>query len=204
MRSITSCMKEAYSLLLTNYKSLVKKTYLVALTFSVFLSVTYYFFLPNKSLHDWGVKQPIMAFVVQTVVYIATFIFFVLYQRSVWKWIPHDHFKIGLRYVGRIVSLVVLGILLVVCLGCIVVLPTIILSVSQIQSQIGALSGDALGVPSYFTFLLFLTLVVTFFVMSYLTAWLNIACKYLCASITVQNVERHKMKEDNQSYLNIK
>jgi hypothetical protein len=46
-------------------------------------------------------------------------------------------------------------------------LPSIILIIAQFYSQLGALDGDPLGVPGYFTPLLFLVFTITFLLIIY-------------------------------------
>ncbi|RHC78357.1 hypothetical protein DW830_03710 [Prevotella sp. AM34-19LB] len=74
-------------------------------------------------------------------------------------------------------------------------MPTIILIIAQLYSQLGALQGDPLGVPGYFTPLLFLVFTLTSLLIIYALTWLGIALAYQYASYKVQDEEKKKLKE---------
>ena len=61
----------------------------------------------------------------------------------------------------------------------------------------GALQGDPLGVPSYFTPLLFLVFTLTSLLIIYALTWLGITLAYQYASYKVQDEEKKRLK-DNQ------
>lgn len=67
-RSITACMKASYNTVTSDIKSVVKQTWATHVPFAVLLAIVLYFLLPNKSLHDWGVVNPMASFILQTII----------------------------------------------------------------------------------------------------------------------------------------
>lgn len=67
-RSITACMKASYNTVTSDIKSFVKQTWATHVPFAVLLAIVLYFLLPNKSLHDWGVVNPMASFILQTII----------------------------------------------------------------------------------------------------------------------------------------
>ena len=76
--------------------------------------------------------------------------------------------------------------------------PSIILIIAQFYSQLGALDGDPLGVPGYFTPLLFLVFTITFQLIIYALSWLGISLAYQFGSYKVQDEEKQRMKESQK------
>ena len=77
-------------------------------------------------------------------------------------------------------------------------LPSIILIIAQFYSQLGALDGDPLGVPGYFTPLLFLVFTITSLLIIYALSWLGISLVYLYGSYKVTDEEKQKQKDSQQ------
>ena len=170
-RSITACMKASYNTVTSDIKSFVKQTWATHVPFAVLLAIVLYFLLPNKSLHDWGVVNPMASFILQTIIYLATIVMAVI---SFWYLMPRKQLcakgekrKVGksllriLRHFGGFFMTCFLGIMIVGIATFIAALPSIILIIAQFYSQLGALDGDPLGVPGYFTPLLFLVFTIT-------------------------------------------
>ena len=76
--------------------------------------------------------------------------------------------------------------------------PSIILIIAQLYSQLGALEGDPLGVPGYFTPLLFVVFIITFLLILYALSWLGISLAYQYGSYQVIDAERKKQKESEK------
>lgn len=68
-RSVTSCIKVSSLWMFNHLKTTLKQLSIMSAIWSVFMTMTTYFFLPNKHLHDWGIEHPLAAFIVQTIVY---------------------------------------------------------------------------------------------------------------------------------------
>ena len=154
-RSITACMKASYNTVTSDIKSFVKQTWTTHVPFAVLLAIVLYFLLPNKSLHDWGVVNPMASFILQTIIYLATIVMAVI---SFWHLMPRKQLcakgekrKVGksllriLRHFGGFFMTCFLGIMIVGIATFIAALPSIILIIAQFYSQLGALDGDPLG-----------------------------------------------------------
>ena len=204
-RSITACMKASYNTVTSDIRSLVKQTWVTHVPFAVLLAIILYFLLPNKSLHDWGEANPMASFILQTIIYAATL---VMAAVSFWHLLPHKQLcpqgekrKLGrslvriLRHFGGFLMTCFLGMMIVGIVTFIAAVPTIILIIAQLYSQLGALQGDPLGVPGYFTPLLFLVFTLTSLLIIYALTWLGIALAYQYASYKVQDEEKKKLKE---------
>ena len=148
-------MKVSYNTLTSDIKSFIKQTWTTHVPFAVLLAIVLYFLLPNKSLHDWGVVNPMASFILQTIIYLATIVMAVI---SFWHLMPRKQLcakgekrKIGksliriLRHFGGFFMTCFLGIMIVGIATFIAALPSIILIIAQFYSQLGALDGDPLG-----------------------------------------------------------
>ena len=207
-RSITACMKASYNTVTSDIKSFVKQTWATHVPFAVLLAIVLYFLLPNKSLHDWGVVNPMASFILQTIIYLATIVMAVI---SFWYLMPRKQLcakgekrKVGksllriIRHFGGFFMTCFLGIMIVGIATFIAALPSIILIIAQFYSQLGALDGDPLGVPGYFTPLLFLVFTITSLLIIYALSWLGIALAYLYGSYKVTDEEKQKQKDSQQ------
>ena len=105
-RSITACMKEAYDLVSDNIKPLVKATWWAFALYAILMATTLYFRLPDKQLHDWGLTHPWSSYIVQTIIYLATWIASFVAGASLWKWINHQSL---LRNLGRVALLTIVS-----------------------------------------------------------------------------------------------
>lgn len=103
---------------------------------------------------------------------------------------PWKTFKKGFRYSGAIFKMGFLGTIILCVIACIIVIPASILGWAQLSSQLGALEGDPLGVPGYFTPLFLVVLTLTMFVISYTYCWLGISFAFLYGSKKTQEEER--------------
>ena len=199
-------MRASYYAMTADPKSFVKQTWGTQVPFAVLLAIVLYFLLPNKSLHDWGVMNPMASFILQTIIYAATLVMAVV---SFWHLLPRKQLSVNkgekrkkgqwvlriLRHLGGFLMTGFLGIMIVGIATFIAALPSIILIIAQFYSQLGALDGDPLGVPGYFTPLLFLVFTLTSLLIIYALTWLGIALAYQYASYKVQDEEKKKLKE---------
>lgn len=307
-RSVTACMKASYDMISGNITSLLKKTWWAVLIFAIFMALTVYFRMPNKALHDWGENSPWASFILQSIIYLFTWLSGINMGAAIWSWLcnkpyaqcllrygivilifdiltigcdlllsggmmayytsattkamaaatntanavnavaanaanaanavaasvpmtttyivtaviaiigiivslaillpfgyvvpkvmlmekgeklePWKTFKKGLRHAGGIFKMGFLGTIILSVIACIVTIPCTILGWAQLQSQMGALEGDPLGVPGYFTPLFLIVLVLTMFVISYTCCWLGISFAFLYGSKKTQEEER--------------
>ena len=208
-RSITACMRASYYAMTADPKSFVKQTWGTQVPFAVLLAIVLYFLLPNKSLHDWGVMNPMASFILQTIIYAATLVMAVV---SFWHLLPRKQLSANkgekrkkgqwvlriLRHLGGFLMTGFLGIMIVGIATFIAPLPSIILIIAQFFSQLGARDGDPLGVPCYFTPLLLLVFTITFLLIIYALSWLGISLAYQFGSYKVQDEEKRRMKESQK------
>lgn len=94
------------------------------------------------------------------------------------KWELWKSYKMGLRHFGGIFKMAFLGGIILSIILFVVSIPAMILCWAQVTSQLGALNGDPLGVPSYFPIQTFIVFTLTIFVISYAFTWLNISFVY--------------------------
>lgn len=277
-------MKASYELITSHLKSFIKHTWPTTAPYACLMACTLFFTLPNKPLHDWGLQNPWLSFILQTLVYGATIIMSLVAGASVWGWLNHKPFKknirpyallslillvlqyipmgiffhfqnsiiaiaykgdakstlillgsialllivllilslpfcyaipkrmlledgekmqykktfiAGLRHSGGFFTTGFLGTIILLILTIVVCLPSCIIIIAQLHSQLGALDGDSLGVPSYFTPLLLVVLAITCFIEIYLIYWLAIAFAYQYGSYKVQEEEKLRLKQNN-------
>lgn len=110
----------------------------------------------------------------------------------------HDY-KQGLRHFGSIFSLGFLSTIIILVISMIVMLPAMIMGWAQISSQLGALDGDPLGVPGYFTPLFIVIMIATFFLFLYVCAWMGVSYAFLYGSHKTmeQSMQERKEAEKN-------
>lgn len=288
-RSVRHCLRDAYTAISENLKSVFRKTWWVVSLGAIALSFTTYFFLPNMALHVWGLENQIASFVVQSLVYLATIVFGFWVLCAFWHvingrrwrenlprvivtqllsaaiaclfkialdllakwllsvpaspaeqqmgestgitwlfaviglgivavvtcmplcytfirfmmgkhWLPFVGYGRGFRYWGTIfVAMLLIYLLAGIALAA-VSLPVVILVSAQLYSQLGALGGDPLNIPGYFTPLLIVTLTLFYFVAGYISLWAQLASTFLYGSIETQQAEKNKHdREENQT-----
>ena len=169
-RSITACMRASYDTITSDFRSLVKQTWTTHVPFAVLLAiVSFWHLLPRKQLCPKGEKRKIGKSLLRI-----------------------------LRHFGGFFLTGFLGMIIVGIATFIAALPSIILIIAQFYSQLGALDGDPLGVPGYFTPLLFLVFTITFLLIIYALSWLGISLAYQFGSYKVQDEEKQRMKESQK------
>ncbi len=203
-RSMTACMKASYKAMIGDIRKMAKQTWSTHIPFAILLTIVFYFLIPNKSLHDWGVANPWASFILQSIIYIATIVLAIV---AFIHTLPIKQIRqIGtkqrkqlaviriFRHFGGYLLTTFLGIMILCVVAFIAALPSIIIIIAQLYSQLGALEGDPLGVPTYFTPLLFLVLFITSILFIYALTWLGITFAYQYSSYKIQDEEREKMK----------
>lgn len=207
-------MIASYDIMTSHFKILIKRTWQANLPFAILGAIVLYFLLPNKSLHDWGEANPWLSFILQTIIYLGTIVMFFVTIIPVRRWLkaetrtkdsaPSAKLSLGkrllriLRHLGGYLMTCFLGGLMCFVLICVACLPAGIISTAQMYSQLGALDGDPLGTPIYFTPLLFIILIATCFVIIYLIHWLGITLAYQHGSYQVHDEEKQKLKENKE------
>lgn len=91
-RSVTACMKKAYSLMTDNVKNLLKSTWWAFMIYAFMVAFMVFLRTPNKMLHDWGEENMMLSFCLQTVVYIGVVVAAFLMGAAVWRWLTDKPF----------------------------------------------------------------------------------------------------------------
>ena len=91
-RSVTACMKEAYSLMTDNVKNLLKSTWWAFMIYAFMVAFMVFLRTPNKMLHDWGEENMMLSFCLQTVVYLGVIVAAFLMGAAVWRWLTDKPF----------------------------------------------------------------------------------------------------------------
>lgn len=91
-RSVTACMKEAYSLTTDNIKNLLKSTWWAFMIYAFMVAFMVFLRTPNKMLHDWGEENMMLSFCLQTVVYLGVIVAAFLMGAAVWRWLTDKPF----------------------------------------------------------------------------------------------------------------
>lgn len=91
-RSVTACMKEAYSLMTDNVKNLLKSTWWAFMIYAFMVAFMVFLRTPNKMLHDWSEENMMLSFCLQTVVYIGVVVAAFLMGAAVWRWLTDKPF----------------------------------------------------------------------------------------------------------------
>lgn len=112
-RSVTACMKASYDLISDNILSLLKKTWWAVLIYALLMSLTTYFQMPNKALHDWGEANPWSSYIIQTLVYLGAILGVFLAGGTIWSWLNKMSLKKNLlRFFASFIWVEVLVFLL--------------------------------------------------------------------------------------------
>lgn len=91
-RSVTACMKEAYSLMTDNIKNLLKSTWWAFMIYAFMVAFMVFLRTPNKMLHDWGEENMMLSFCLQTVVYLGVIVAAFLMGAAAWRWVTDKPF----------------------------------------------------------------------------------------------------------------
>lgn len=108
---------------------------------------------------------------------------------------PWRSYITGLRHFGAIFMLSFLCSIITSLVACVLFIPAAILCGAQTISQLGALDGDPLGTPAYFTPLLLAVTAAIIFLFFYVSAWLTLAYAHLYGSIRTQEKERSNIMQ---------
>lgn len=107
---------------------------------------------------------------------------------------PWQMYVSGLRHFGSIFKMGFLAGIIIAVISCIIFIPAILLGGAQTISQLGALEGDPLGVPGYFTPLVLVVLAISLFIFLYLSTWLCLSLAYLYGSHKTQDMEKEERR----------
>ena len=204
-----SCFKEAANDMYHCFKPIVLNMWPACLVFAILLSITEFLRLPNLALHNWGNSNPMTAFSLQTVVYTLTVISLFLPVVPFAKMIgvklsPRNAghtICLGFRHFGESLLFAILAAIMICVAMLLVSVPAIILATAQSMAQMGALEGDPVGTPAYFTPLLVVLLIVTNMIFAICTVYAALVFAKLVGSYHIQDKEKKQMSESNKNNL---
>lgn len=134
----------------------------------------------------------VMALVVIVLTLPLSFVFvkYLLTPKSSFVRLLGSSYGVGLRHLGAIfmVSLVV-GIVTAL-LSCIIELPSNILYVANVQSQVGVLQGDPAGMPAYMSWMNLLVFAIAGFIQAYVHLSAIFPYYYIYGKIEADETER--------------
>ena len=102
-------------------------------------------------------------------------------------------YKMGFRHWGGLFKTGFIGLLVILVVMTVLSVPAMILTGAQALSQLGALDGDPLGTPVYFTPLFIVILALITFIYAYVSSWLTISFAYLYGSYETQEKEKKQL-----------
>lgn len=108
--------------------------------------------------------------------------------------LPWGKYGRGFKYWGTLFVTLLLVTIITGIVLLLIALPLDILVSAQFLSQLGALDGDPLDIPSYFTPLLLAALTLFFYVAAFFTLWAQIVLAYQYGSIETQQREKKLQK----------
>ncbi len=105
------------------------------------------------------------------------------------------NYRIGMKRFGFLfaIGLITALVLTIVCIF--MTLPAFITATASSVDTFGVENGDPTGLPSYFTWLSFLTNTVVCFIMTYITFWIDIVFCYAYGTIETELSETTQQKE---------
>lgn len=110
------------------------------------------------------------------------------------KRMPWGGYVRGLKHWGTLFLVQLLAAIIMGVILAVISLPLDVLITAQLFSQLGALEGDPLDIPAYFTPLLLATLAIFFYVAAYAALWAQIVFAYQYGSIETQQREKKLQK----------
>lgn len=205
-QSLKQCFYSAATDCVKNIKRYMRSMWPAMLLFAVLLSVTEYFFLPNKALHDWGIEQQMTSFVVQTVVYVLTIAALFLPikpfinltgQKPAAKKALHG-MKLLIKHPGDTLIAFILLVFIAVAVMIILAMPAGIMTTAFSMAQIGTLEGDPLGLPAYFTAIMLIMMTASNFLLACVIFYATMVMTFLAGSCAVRDREKKAIITENK------
>lgn len=113
-RSLLTCLREALHLEKSNFSIFFKKTWIAALVFSLFYAAAIVLRTPNMALAQWGLKNIMISFVIQTIAYAGVYIVFLTLLATIFKLLTKQ--KPVRVYVRTFIIFILKDILFILCL----------------------------------------------------------------------------------------
>jgi len=109
-------------------------------------------------------------------------------------------YKMGLRHWGYQFTTYFLAMLLLIIVMFVILIPLLVISMSQTFNQLGILNGDANGVPGYFFWLLSATTLITMYVLTYVEVWIFFLSYYIYGSIETKERNKKDKSKKQEKY----
>ncbi len=103
--------------------------------------------------------------------------------------------KLPLRHWGNTILVALVVFIITQALAFVTELPTNILTIANLQSQMGSLKGDPLGMPDYITWVNIIAFSLAGFIKAYVLLSVIFPLYYLNGSIAAQEKEREEMAQ---------
>ena len=104
--------------------------------------------------------------------------------------------KTGFRHWGFLFVVYFVIILISIVFISVMMMPVIILTVSQALSTNSVAMGDPSGLPSYFSWLYFITFAIIYFILLFFTTWTTFVMYYAYGSIKRNEMDRELQKKE--------
>jgi len=101
-------------------------------------------------------------------------------------------YRSGLRHWGYMFAVLFVTLIVTLLALVITTLPSIVLMTANMKAQAGALTGDALGMPGYMTWMSLFVFLLAGFIQCYVVLMLHFPAYYMAGSIEKQEQERNE------------
>lgn len=105
------------------------------------------------------------------------------------------NYKKGFRYIGFIFMTTILTLLVALVITSIVLMPLYVLLIAKTESLWGETIGDPADLPGYFTWLVFVVLIVACIIVTLILIYEMLVCYFLYGAIEQKHTERLEAKE---------
>lgn len=117
-RSISACLKETTTMLLSNLTDILKNTWIPLLSLAAFFTCILFTIIPNKALYDWSNTHLVLSFSLLIAIYIAFFVCILWSLAKSFSFINGFGLKDNLKRCSIPVLLfLALGCFIISCLG---------------------------------------------------------------------------------------
>lgn len=199
LRSTAACIRDGYRLYMDNFRKTFRSTWMIACVYAVFTGIvttlaTSLLTLRGAIAHE-GINE-YLPIILSLFNVLATIALFFVAGRILLKQSGENVklFSFFPRYMGAALLLLMVVILVTILLILITELPALVLLAAGITSQVGAMAGDATGMPDYMLWMNLAVFTLAGFIRSYIYLSAIFPFFFLAGSVTVQEKERAEMK----------
>jgi len=185
-RSSRACIRDGYQLYTAHFRQIFRQTWIVALIFAILTAGI--FSMPV--LISPSLLIPAMVLSVVAVLILLYTVNRRLKSCGFFQTFGKISFNMWLRHLGMVLLVLFVGLMIVFILSMITSLPMIIMMAANWESQIGVLSGDPLGMPSYVKWLSLGAFLIAGFIQAYI--WMTITCPFYLIRASIVKQEQEK------------